>query len=70
MGKVGGIVAEDIKSKSSGWLAIVLTFTMGFVLLMAIAIVIHGFRSGWLLPYWENMTDAQGSVIALSLIHI
>ncbi len=35
--------------------------------LTAVAVLIHGFATGWLLPYWDSLKEPQATVIAQSL---
>lgn len=55
------------KNRVGNWQIVFVSFVLGISLLLGIGVIAYGFWDGWLLPYWENMTDAQGSVIAGAL---
>jgi hypothetical protein len=52
------------KNKVRGAAATIVASIVGLVGLGVIAVVVHGFAIGWLIPYWINLEDAQASLIS------
>lgn len=57
---------EEKKAKHrSSALIVVFTCLLGLVTIALVALAVHGFFvTGWLLPYWNAMTDAQAAIIS------
>lgn len=58
-------MAEIKSRRRSSAVMIMAVVLLGLLTLALGAVAVHGFFvSGWLLPYWHTMTDAQASIIS------
>jgi len=55
------------KAKPINIVAVIISFILGIIFISGLVVVTHGFWFGWLTPYWDNMTNAQGSVVGAGL---
>jgi hypothetical protein len=58
-------MAEVKAHRRSSAVMLVAVFLLGVITVSLAAVAVHGFFfTGWLLPYWNTMTDAQASIIS------
>jgi hypothetical protein len=58
-------MAEVKSRRHSSAVMLVAVFVLGVITASLVAVAVHGFFvTGWLLPYWNTMTDAQASIIS------
>jgi hypothetical protein len=52
------------KKRSPPWALIFAAVFLGSIGIGALGLLVHGFLTGWIVPYWEGVTDTQASLLS------